>query len=340
MTNKPIVSVVMPVYNGERFLDEAIDSILTQTFDAFEFIIIDDGSTDRTPEILTHYQQKDARIRVHRQATNLGLVAALNQGCGMAQGRYIARMDADDISLPMRFAKQVAYLDAHPEVGILGTGAQIIDEHGKLSKIIKVTAIGVGWRTLFGSALVHPSVMMRRAVLNRIGGYDPEINLAQDYDLWTRASRVTRLANLCNVLLQYRVWDSSISGQRAQHQEQAAQKLIRRNIAYWLGIDASENTVAIMRHVHNRAWGTRPANISQIRQTAALIHQLYRRYSKKKQPAANERRMISRDVARKLHLLAIYAFKLSPGVSIRLILTALRISPISPIILGLNKLRG
>ena len=131
---QPLCSVVMPTYNDSRHLAAAIESILDQTFRDFEFIIIDDCSTDKTPEILEQYRCQDTRIRIVRNAENLGVARSLNKAIALTQSPFIARMDGDDLSLPTRLEKQIAYMQAHPEVGVLGTQNIFIDEQGQYSE--------------------------------------------------------------------------------------------------------------------------------------------------------------------------------------------------------------
>src|SRR5947208_11205951 len=155
MTRVPLVSVVMPVYNGERFVVEAVRSILAQTFRDFECIVVDDGSTDRTPELLAIEQTGDPRLVVHRQPSNMGFRMALNTGCALARGEFIARMDADDVSLPTRLERQVAFLRANPRVGAVGSAIQVIDDRGVRSRI-KSYPLGSGlaaWSMLFFNSL-------------------------------------------------------------------------------------------------------------------------------------------------------------------------------------------
>src|SRR5262249_44526169 len=169
----PLVSVVMPVYNGERFVVEAVRSILAQTFRDFECLVVDDGSTDRTPELLAAEQARDPRLVVHRQPANLGFREALTTGCALARGELIARMDADDISLPTRLERQVAFLQTHPKVGVVGSAVQFLDDRGAPGAI-KLNPLGSGlaaWSMVFFNSLVHPSVTLRRAALEAAGGY-------------------------------------------------------------------------------------------------------------------------------------------------------------------------
>ncbi len=210
----PKVSVILPVYNGEDFLKEAIESILSQTFTDFEFIIIDDGSTDGTSAILKDYQKIDNRIIVH-QYDHRGLIQTLNEGCRLAHGDYIARMDADDISMPERLEKQVNYLEKNPDIGVLGCGVKIIDSRGKEIKIIRFPKEhGVlKWRLCFYNALTfaHPAVIMRRTLIEEVGGYNSEAIHSEDYELWRQLSKLTRFSNLQEVLFCLRKHESNIT---------------------------------------------------------------------------------------------------------------------------------
>jgi len=195
----------MPVYNAERYLREAIDSILGQTFTDFEFIIIDDGSTDGSPEIISQY--KDKRIKLVRKARNEGLVSALNLGIELASGKYIARMDADDIALPQRLEKQVAFLDSHPDVAVVGTRAWRFDPAGRIiESMISVTKWEDVHRYLRSSAnrLIHGSVTMRTDVVRRLGGYRQQFRHAEDIDLWLRILDHAKICNLPDKLMFYR----------------------------------------------------------------------------------------------------------------------------------------
>jgi len=205
------VSVLMPVYNAERYVAEAVESILAQTYTDFEFLIIDDGSTDRTPKILKRYAEQDPRIHLVSRP-NRGLVPTLNEGLLLARGEFIARMDADDVALSDRFEVQVAYLREHPEVVCLGSKVQCIDEAGRFlyegSHAMDHEAIEE--LVLTGSCpLNHPSVMMRRAAVMAVGGYDPQMKHAEDLDLFLRLGEFGRLVNLPRTVLKYRVHPSS-----------------------------------------------------------------------------------------------------------------------------------
>lgn len=198
----------MPVYNGEKFLGEAIESILAQTLRDFEFIIVNDGSTDGTSTILASYQQRDSRIRLYHQE-NRGLIITLNRGLDLARGKYIARMDADDICLPERLATQVAYLDSHPRVGLVSANCYLVDSTGKISSrpLLQhpLNSVQVEWELYWGNPIVHPLVMYRATSVRAYGGYPGGYKYyAEDYALWLRMIADTEVAVLDQPLLYLR----------------------------------------------------------------------------------------------------------------------------------------
>jgi glycosyltransferase involved in cell wall biosynthesis len=207
---KPNVSVILPVYNGEQYLAAAIDSILSQTYKDFELIIINDGSTDKSQALINQY--KDPRIIAVNQK-NHGLVASLNRGIGMARGQYIARMDADDISLPERLAREVQSMDQNPHLVLLGTNAIEIDQQGKKSGELTYPSNDSVLRlSLFSyTPFAHGSVMFKTASVNKVGGYDPATWPAEDSDLWARLAREGGLANIDQALYKFRINPEGIS---------------------------------------------------------------------------------------------------------------------------------
>lgn len=182
------ISVVMSVFNSEKYIGEAIDSILKQTYSDFELILIDDKSTDMTNKIMKQYQASDSRIIILENESNLGLTKSLNRGLTVAQGEYIARMDADDISLHERFEKQVNFLDNHPEYSFVSCIAQYIDENGNLEqmRLFPETNEEIYDMMPKVDAVMHPGVMFRRMDIAKIGNYCEEFRVVQDYDLWFR----------------------------------------------------------------------------------------------------------------------------------------------------------
>ena len=192
--NPPAVSVILPAFNAEKYLGEAVDSILSQTFADFELIVVNDGSTDRTLEILR--DNSDNRIRIVSNDNNLGPAKSMNKGISEARGRYIARQDADDISLPERLQKQFEYMEKHPEVAVLGTGRQTITGSGKIKVNDPPMKSPTFEDMLKSSRIVGPSVMIRKTCLDEVGGYDDFFRQADDYDLWLRLTKKYPAVNL------------------------------------------------------------------------------------------------------------------------------------------------
>lgn len=221
--NQPAVSIVLAVYNGERWLAETLASLTAQTFEDFEAIVIDDGSTDGSAAILKATAARDPRYRIVTQA-NLGLVAALNRGLAEARAPLIARIDADDIAEPDRFARQVRFLRDHPEVAALGSAIRVIDETGAHRRLQTYPCgpAAVAKAMLGGCALAHPAVMMRRDAVLAIGGYREAFRHAEDYDLWLRLGERHALDNLPECLLRYRQHRASVSFTYRQQQTLAA----------------------------------------------------------------------------------------------------------------------
>jgi glycosyltransferase involved in cell wall biosynthesis len=207
----------MSVYNGEKYLREAIDSILRQTFTDYEFIIINDGSTDNTANILETYS--DPRIRLYHHE-NIGLTRSLNKGLQMARGGYVARQDADDISLPERLSREVTFLDQNPNIGLVGTHAAFIDKKGKEIDVWKTPAEHEKiMKTLRNTnSFCHGAVMFRKECINKVGCYREKLLYAQDYDLWLRIAQQYKTANLGVVLYKNRRTSKSISRQKLSKQ--------------------------------------------------------------------------------------------------------------------------
>lgn len=218
MNNKiplePTISVIMAVKNGGQVVRQAVESILNQTFTDFEFIIINDGSTDETMEVLSEY--KDSRIHIFSQE-NEGLARSLNRGLSLAVGEYIARQDHDDISSPMRLQKQVAYLREHPECGLLGTAAHIWDLKGTLNRRHDhpTDPATLAFDLIFNNPFVHTSWMFPSTVISNIGYYtiDPDREPPEDYEYVSRINRIYSVANLSEPLVIYREVPNSLSSQ-------------------------------------------------------------------------------------------------------------------------------
>ncbi len=203
----------MPVYNGGIYLEKAIGSILTQTFTDFEFIIIDDGSTDNSLVTLSRYAAQDSRIKLVSRE-NRGLVKTLNQGIELAQSALIARMDADDIAMPERFAMQKAYLDNNPEILCVGGRVKVIDSKGRflISNDAKTNPEDAESSALNGiSPIIHPSAMLRTEALKQVGGYHEADYPAEDLALWLNLCAIGKINNIPDIVLKYRIHNDSIS---------------------------------------------------------------------------------------------------------------------------------
>ncbi len=200
----PRVTVLMTVFNGSSFLGRAIDSILRQTYLDFEFMIVDDGSTDDSLAIIESYAHHETRIRLLRNERNQGLAAALNRGLEEARGDYIARMDADDSARPKRLELQVEFMDRHPDVGICG-GQILVHEKGKQHRVCyPIEHAEIHAALLFHSSFAHPAVMLRRISIVQYGyRYDQQFITPQDYDLWSRMVGPLKAANLPQLLIDY-----------------------------------------------------------------------------------------------------------------------------------------
>jgi glycosyltransferase involved in cell wall biosynthesis len=228
----PDVTVLLPVHNGERFVRRALDSILGQSFQDFEVVVVDDGSTDATASVLHEYADPRMRIVVHDQ--QCGLTASLNDGLAVARGALIARQDADDWSLPRRLERQVAFLHHLPDVAVVGTQAHVVDGGGRCTGRLERSLEhgSIVWSQLFDNAFIHTSVMARRDVLESSGGYEAAFALAEDFELWSRIAVERRVANLPEALVAFRRHADSATG-RAGASERAQLEnrwVIERNL--------------------------------------------------------------------------------------------------------------
>jgi glycosyltransferase involved in cell wall biosynthesis len=230
--SQPLVTVLMPVYNAERFLSEAIDSILNQTLTNFEFLIIDDGSTDNSLNIIKSYA--DSRIKLVQNEKNMGITATLNKGIHLAAADLIARMDADDISYSERLLKQYNYLKHHPDCALLSTQARVITEDKQTEYIDNTNGDFFYYNLTFSSPIFHPSVMYRKKAVQEVGMYT--VPYSEDFELFWHLSRKYKLYNLPEVLLDYRNNSASLH-QVAKKKEygEAAYYQLLRNVRFYAG---------------------------------------------------------------------------------------------------------
>src|SRR5690606_27180261 len=243
--NKPAISVFMPVYNGEKFLAATIESVLKQTFTDFEFLIVDDGSTDRSEEIIR--QSGDERIRLISHQENQGIYATNMEGIREAAGEFIALMDHDDICLPDRLEQQYNYLIAHPDVAVCGGNAKYISENGDVLEEVGVALCDIPtlkMKLLFANHRVNPSVMFRKSAFLELGGYH-RFGLAEDYDFYLRASERYNIVNLEATLLHYRQHNNNTSLVRMDQMIDGVKSVLKA-LQQRLGFDAvSERSAAI-----------------------------------------------------------------------------------------------
>lgn len=253
----PRVSILMAVHNGAEYLDAAMRSVLTQDFTDFEFVVVDDASTDTTLQMVHAYG--DARVLYHRNPTNIGQTASLNVALRLARGEYLARMDADDEYLPGKLRAQVAFLDREREVAVCGTWAECMDQAGRKTVDYRPPTKwdDIRQRLVWTSPICHVSVLMRREPVVAVGGYDESYRYSADFRLWSElVARGYVLANLPEILMRYRVFESSFSGASllgAAGDESA--RIIAQNALTFAGVPLE---VEDARAIHLRAhphWG-------------------------------------------------------------------------------------
>ena len=253
----PLVSIILSVFNGRPFVAQAVKSILGQSFSEFELIIIDDASTDGSQTDLADFAKQDSRIKLLCNSENLGLTRSLNHGIEEARGQFIARQDADDVSLPERLEKQVAAMEASPDLALLGTGICEIDGRGKKGSILlqpSLTSI-IKRKMLFDNAFFHSSVMWRKDAFDSQGLiYDANLRYSQDYDLFSRAIWLVKSSNLPEPLLLFRIHSGQVSKQRVEDQQTLADATAWRNFkAFGLGAEFKQEDVALMRKLGIRS---------------------------------------------------------------------------------------
>jgi len=316
----PRISIVMPVYNAEKFLEQAITSILTQTLSNFEFIIIDDASTDSSSKIILKIREYDPRILILRNEHNMGTSVSLNKGIARARGEYIARMDADDISFPERLEMQTEFLDKHRDIGVLGTAAQIIDEDKKRGVVYHMPCEHhlIAWEMLFRCPFIHPSIMMRRSLVEQAGGYNEKISAAQDFDLWERLRFSTRFANLEEVYILLRKHRNSISNLQSDKQLSCTFYTLQKMMEEELKTSVSLKHVKQIRRFLSLP-GKSSDNDAVV--AARYIYQLYRSYTKRTSLSFEEKGAVHRSALQKMQAIHYHKsrwnLRLLPAVTYR-----------------------
>lgn len=262
-------------------MKKALRSVLSQTFSDFEFLILDDCSTDNTWDILTSFQ--DPRIRLIKNNVNMGLTKALNKGLGLAKGEYVARMDADDISLSERLQRQEAFLDKNQNIAMVGCWVEVIDEKGQKTKRVNFPIVPylLRWRLLFTNTFAHSAVMFRKDAALGVGGYSEKMRYAQDYDLWSRISMHWDVANIPAVLVEWRFREEGISAVQAKKQEEAAIEIAKRNMGYVIGEHPDQTHFEYLRELYIRMTkGMSPEHIDRLyRITEELLDCFYQKFN-------------------------------------------------------------
>lgn len=257
MSKAPLVSVLMPVFNAEKYLKEAIGSILNQTFKDFELIVVNDGSTDNSEQMVMSY--RDHRIKYVLNHENLGIVKSLNRGLELAQGKYIARMDADDISVPNRLEKQINFMESNAHVAVCGAQAMCIDKQGNNLWELPVPQQSdeIKARMLFSNCFIHPLTFFRSNIVKQYQ-YDLDYQYAEDYFLLAKISGTYEVANLPEKLLLYRIQANSITAQKKEQMEAVHKKVLAYQLTHFFGYPPTNdflNRYADIRDYNHYGYG-------------------------------------------------------------------------------------
>ena len=278
----PKVSILMSVYNGSSYLQESIESILSQTFTDFEFIIIEDYSTDNSAEIITEYAEKDKRIVIIKNQENIGLTKSLNKGLKIARGEYIARQDADDISLPSRLQKETLLLEKHSEIGLVSCDLELIDSQGNsIGKYQRSCDPDlVNFYLLFYNRLAgHSQVMFRRQLAIELGGYDENRRYSQDYELWSRMMSVCKIGILPEYLLQQRRHSESISFRKKLQQENYSLTQSKKNVEQLIDKEITLEQIDYLRGFWlGHWWSERFPEVKHISWLNLTLSELYQAF--------------------------------------------------------------
>lgn len=272
-----LVSILMSVYNADKYLAECIQSILSQTYRHFEFLIFDDGSSDTSRDIIAFYARKDGRIVPIYSDENFGYVVCLNKGIGMTKGDFIARMDADDIALPERIENELNFLLQNSDVAIVGSSCIIVDQLGVETGLSmrEASSKNLFWQSFFKNPLAHPTVMFRKSVIVNAGLYDPTKVPSEDYDLWIRVLRHSRIANLATPLQKYREHAMSISKLQENIQIRNSLETLNNHWEYFIRTSVSLEVASFFRSYHK---GSELHALPAVRSAYFLVVKLYLKF--------------------------------------------------------------
>ncbi|MEH2279471.1 MAG: glycosyltransferase family 2 protein [Nostoc sp.] len=301
---KTLVSVILPTFNMGMYISRAIDSILSQTLEDFELIVLNDGSTDQTADILAAYAQQDQRIVVVHNPKNIGLIRTLNKGLEIAQGTLVARQDADNYSTPTRLAEQVSYLEQHPHIGLVGTRVFVIDDHkqtisNNIYPCFVLPSTLIPWELLFYPYFSHDTIVARRDLLLQVGGYRLDRIHAEDYDLWYRLSRVTQLAILPNIRGYLYRNPEGVSQKFADAQNQTCKQIIRDAMSELLSKSISLTDAHIMFKIARTAI---LSTADEMHRCEVLLSQLHTAYLSKFALIEKEKAFLEANLTNKLYM--------------------------------------
>lgn len=317
----PKISVIVSTFNGERYIRETIAALLAQTLADFELIVSNDGSTDRTTDVLRSFEDK--RLTVIESKQNRGIAESQNRAISLARGEYIALQDHDDISVPGRLERQLAFLEEHHDIDLVGSGCIVIDEEGKLTGewTVRVSDIDLKWSLLIHNPFLHTSLMIRRAALSSLAAYstDAQFNYAEDYEFLSRFAVTHAVANIPEPLVKWREHESQASSRHLRAQEQAAMNIALRNMSSLLeGKDVKPSLWFALKKLLRAKPGER-VMVSQKEvhnvehHIATLQDAFYKRYSFTSAMVDEHRKKLSRLVGR--HFVAL-ACKRNKGIDL------------------------
>lgn len=320
--NKEIIniSVVMSVYNNIEYIDAAVNSILTQSFEKFEFIIIDDCSTDGSREKLIDYAKQDSRIKLVLNEKNKGLTKNLNYGIEIAQGKYIARMDGDDIAAPTRFEEQYQHMEANPNVVLIGSGYYTIDNHSKRYRLTldSYDTLVTRWLCVFTPPLMHPCSMYRKTLIEQGLKYNENAFPAEDFDFWSRIIREGDCFVIPKALIDYRLHDNNISATRRIEQLQRTKEIVNDNLHYYFGTDLV--TQKEYEHLLNYLYSDAEFTYSDVVKSVSIMRKLMAAFASEYKVTTSQKRQIEmlgtrrivKSIARQKTKKAIKLFALLP----------------------------
>lgn len=282
----PKITVLMPLYNAEAFLREAMDSILAQTFTDFEFLIIDDGSSDSSAEIVKSYA--DPRIVFHSNPENLGISETLNKGIEIANCELIARMDADDICRPDRLQKQYDYMIANPDCGLLSSWCNVVTADRKFVRLERYRSKFYYYNLTFECWMYHPTIMFRKSAVQEVGSYS--MKYSEDYDLFWKVSRKFKIWNLPEPLVDYRLSPTSLNTvlKRTEY-DIANEKNVLRNLRYYMGEDFEISKPVLECLRHNFEPIIREENIALVFETLSTLNAITDKILRRKNPNRDDR---------------------------------------------------